>query len=202
MDPKTAVTKACGTSKCAVTTCSKDHMQAKLSSAVQENCRWLSMHATRLVCCAQIKAFIHQYVLQALLCLQANAEDKTLQASASIVNCCTPQLHARSSHVLATHSMCEGLLAGRVTVHPIRDAGREESEGTFQVPSQGAPGNVTCLALSAHFLVLGTATGMLLYYQCHDKALLNEFRHQDGAITKVFPQPYGTRYHILTELSL
>jgi hypothetical protein len=83
--------------------------------------------------------------------------------------------------------------AGRVTVHPIEDSGREESEATFQVPSPGAPGNVTCMALSAHFLIAGTAAGMLLYYQCQDKALLNEFRHTGGAIVKVFPQPYGTR---------
>lgn len=83
--------------------------------------------------------------------------------------------------------------AGRVTVHPIEDSGREESEATFQVPSPAAPGNVTCMALSAHFLIAGTAAGMLLYYQCQDKALLNEFKHTGGAIVKVFPQPYGTR---------
>ncbi|KAL0053124.1 hypothetical protein WJX82_001225 [Trebouxia sp. C0006] len=85
------------------------------------------------------------------------------------------------------------IFEGRVTVHPIEDSGREESEATFQVPSPGAPGNVTCMALSAHFLIAGTAAGMLLYYQCQDKALLNEFRHTGGAIVKVFPQPYGTR---------
>ena len=84
-------------------------------------------------------------------------------------------------------------LAGRVTVHPIEDSGREESEATFQVPSPGTPGNVTCMALSAHFLIAGTAAGMLLFYQCQDKALLNEFKHTGGAIVKVFPQPYGTR---------
>ena len=79
-------------------------------------------------------------------------------------------------------------------MHPIQDSGREESEATFQVPSPGAPGNVTCMALSAHFLIAGTAAGMLLYYQCQDKALLNEFKHEGGAIVKVFPQPHGTRY--------
>ena len=79
-------------------------------------------------------------------------------------------------------------------MHPLQDSGREESEATFQVPSPGAPGNVTCMALSAHFLIAGTAAGMLLYYQCQDKALLNEFKHEGGAIVKVFPQPYGTRY--------
>ncbi|KAL3146551.1 hypothetical protein ABBQ32_000794 [Trebouxia sp. C0010 RCD-2024] len=85
------------------------------------------------------------------------------------------------------------MFEGRVTVHPIQDAGKEESEGTFQVPSPGAPGSVTCLALSAHFLIVGTSTGALLYYQCHDKTLLNDFRHTGGAITKIVPQPYGTR---------
>jgi len=83
--------------------------------------------------------------------------------------------------------------AGRVTVHPIEDSGREESEATFQVPSPGGPGNVTCMALSAHFLIAGTAAGMLLYYQCQGKALLNEFKHTGGAVVKLFPQPYGTR---------
>ena len=81
-------------------------------------------------------------------------------------------------------------------MHPIEDSGREESEATFQVPSPGAPGNVTCMALSAHFLIAGTAAGMLLYYQCQDKTLLNEFKHEGGAIVKMFPQPYGTRYAV------
>ncbi|KAL0039283.1 hypothetical protein WJX79_001413 [Trebouxia sp. C0005] len=85
------------------------------------------------------------------------------------------------------------IFEGRVTVHPIEDSGREESEATFQVPFPGTPGNVTCMALSAHFLIAGTAAGMLLYYHCQDKALLNEFKHTGGAIVKVFPQPYGTR---------
>ncbi len=90
--------------------------------------------------------------------------------------------------------MAAGCTAGRVTVHPIEDSGREESQGTFQVPSPGAPANITCMALSAHFLIAGTAAGMLLCYQCQDKTLLNEFRHLGGAIVQVFPQPYGTRY--------
>lgn len=85
------------------------------------------------------------------------------------------------------------MYAGRVTVHPIHDSGKEESEGTFQVPSPGAPGNITCLALSAHFLFVGTAASSLLYYQCHDKTLLNEFKHMGGAITKIIPQPHGAR---------
>lgn len=83
--------------------------------------------------------------------------------------------------------------AGRVTVHPIHDSGKEESEGTFQVPFPGAPGNVKCLALSAHFLIVGTSASTLQYYQCHDKTLLNEFKHMGGAINKVIPQPCGTR---------
>ena len=82
---------------------------------------------------------------------------------------------------------------GRVTVHPIEDAGREESEATFQVPQAGAPANITCMALSAHFLIAGTEDSKLLFYQCHNKALLNEFRHNGGAIIKLYPQLYGTR---------
>lgn len=95
--------------------------------------------------------------------------------------------------MLTSFVVCLRGRAGRVTVHPIEDSGREESEATFQVPSPGARGNVTCMALSAHFLIAGTAAGMLLYYHCQDKALLNEYKHTGGAIVKVFPQPYGTR---------
>lgn len=91
------------------------------------------------------------------------------------------------------HGQLLYLHAGRITVHPIVDSGKEESQATFQVPPPGAPANVSCMALSAHFLIAGTTGGMLLYYQCQDKTLLNEFRHLGGAIVKMFPQPYGTR---------
>ena len=108
-----------------------------------------------------------------------NTEQRVFLPSTSLVLLCIH--HEEDAH------------AGRVTVHPIHDSGKEESEGTFQVPFPGAPGNVTCLALSAHFLIVGTSASTLQYYQCHDKTLLNEFKHMGGAIIKVVPQLYGTR---------
>lgn len=87
----------------------------------------------------------------------------------------------------------DGVIAGRVTVHPIADSGKEESQATFQVPAVGTAGDVICMALSIHFLVLGTANGTILYYHCQEKALLNKFKHADGPILQIFPQPSGTR---------
>ena len=84
-------------------------------------------------------------------------------------------------------------------MHPILDSGREESQATFQVPAIGSAGDVTCMALSAHFLILGTATGVIQYYHCQEKALLNKFKHNGGSIVQVFPQPSGTRYIICAE---
>lgn len=84
-------------------------------------------------------------------------------------------------------------------MHPILDSGREESQATFQVPAIGSTGDVTCMALSAHFLVLGTATGVIQYYHCQEKALLNKFKHNGGSIVQVLPQPSGTRCAVDTE---
>lgn len=78
-------------------------------------------------------------------------------------------------------------------MHPILDAGKEESPATFLVPAVGTAGDITCMALNAHFLVLGTASGMILYYLCQEKALLNKFKHAGGSILQVYPQPSGTR---------
>ena len=105
----------------------------------------------------------------------------------------TPLHDGRSSEEVHCKHPCIAAAAGRITVHPIEDSGREESEGTFQVPSPGAPANITCMALTAHFLIAATADHKLLYYQCERKALLSEFRHAGGAVTKLFPQLYGTR---------
>lgn len=78
-------------------------------------------------------------------------------------------------------------------MHPILDSGKEDSQATFQVPAVGTAGDVTCMALSMHFLVVGTASGMIQYYHCQEKAVLNKFKHSGGAILQVFPQPSGTR---------
>lgn len=80
---------------------------------------------------------------------------------------------------------------GRVNVHPIEAAQTVEP---FSVPAPGTPSDVTCMALSAHFLVCGTQRGMVMYFQPETRALLNEFKHEEPGIRRVFPQPVGTRY--------
>ena len=80
--------------------------------------------------------------------------------------------------------------AGRVNVHPI-EAG--ENAEPFSLPTPGTPSDVTCMALSAHFLVCGTQRGMVMYFQPETRALLNEFKHEEPGIRRVFPQPVGTR---------
>ena len=82
------------------------------------------------------------------------------------------------------------MLAGRVNVHPIEAA---EIAEPFSLPAPGTPSDVTCMALSAHFLVCGTQRGMVMYFQPETRALLNEFKHEEPGIRRVFPQPVGTR---------
>ena len=63
---------------------------------------------------------------------------------------------------------------------------------TLTLPPPGAPADVACAALSAHFLVAGTASGGLWYFRCAERAPVAEARHAAG-VTRVWPQPAGVR---------
>lgn len=52
------------------------------------------------------------------------------------------------------------------------------------------------MALSVHFLIVGTASGIIQYWQCQEKALLSKYKHTGGGVLQVFPQPSGTRFAV------
>ena len=85
---------------------------------------------------------------------------------------------------------------GSVTVHEIEpSSGDKECE--WQVPGKGHQGvadaAVTAMGLTSHFLVTGTSRGTITYYILADGSVVNEFRHDDAGIARLFPQPEGTR---------
>ncbi|KAK9830069.1 hypothetical protein WJX72_009571 [[Myrmecia] bisecta] len=87
------------------------------------------------------------------------------------------------------------LSEGRMTVHLIELHLNAESAAShsFQLPKQGEPADITCMALNAHFLIYGTRKGHIVYYRCEEQAPVNEFRHSAGPIRQLFPQLNGTR---------
>lgn len=68
-----------------------------------------------------------------------------------------------------------------------------DANPTLTLPPPGAPVDVACAALSAHFLVAGTATGGLWYFRCAERAPVAEARHAQG-VRRVWPQPAGVRH--------
>mmetsp|Transcript_37661 Transcript_37661/g.118764 ORF Transcript_37661/g.118764 Transcript_37661/m.118764 type:complete len:1376 (+) Transcript_37661:207-4334(+) len=85
------------------------------------------------------------------------------------------------------------LSEGRVHIHVI-EAGEDPSEHEdLLLPDKGHPNDVTCMSLTRHFVVYGTARGSLSYFYLEDRASVNEFRHDDGAIKRVWVSPLGTR---------
>ena len=63
---------------------------------------------------------------------------------------------------------------------------------TLTLPPPGAPADVACVALSANFLVAGTASGGLWYFRCAERVPVAEARHA-GGVWRVWPQPAGVR---------
>ena len=49
------------------------------------------------------------------------------------------------------------------------------------------------MGMTPHFLVTGSSRGNIVYTMLEDQSVVNEFRHDDAGITRVFPQPEGTR---------
>eukprot|EP00976_Prorocentrum_cordatum_P000852 17417-Prorocentrum_minimum.AAC.1 len=60
---------------------------------------------------------------------------------------------------------------------------------------QGPTMDLTCIAMTQSFLIFGSKRGIIHYYYLGDdgRALVNEYRHPDGEIKKLFPNLLGTR---------
>ncbi|PNW73788.1 hypothetical protein CHLRE_13g572700v5 [Chlamydomonas reinhardtii] len=86
------------------------------------------------------------------------------------------------------------LTGGHVVVHPISvEAGHAPDELDVVIPGPGQPANITCVALTPTFVITGSRTGTLSYYLSPDVTPVNEFRHDDGGIVRLFPQATGAR---------
>ena len=59
-------------------------------------------------------------------------------------------------------------------------------------PPDGEPRDITCVALTAEFLVYATARGTLTYYYLQDGAIVSEYRHE-APIRAIFTNELGTR---------
>ena len=84
------------------------------------------------------------------------------------------------------------LSAGRVSLDPL--LGPEQGNGARarDLPEDKQQRDVTCLALTADFLVYGTKRGTITYVHLPDLAQVSEFRY-DAPIAAVFPNATGTR---------
>ena len=63
----------------------------------------------------------------------------------------------------------------------------------MMLPPQGQAPNITCLAVTRHFIVTSSKLGVIAYYLAKDCSPVNEFRHEEGAVVRIFPQPEGSR---------
>lgn len=98
------------------------------------------------------------------------------------------------STIRLNDSQAAVLTGGHVVVHPIAvEQGRAPDEQDVVVPGPGQPANITCLALTPTFVITGSRTGTLSYYLTPDVAPVNEYRHDEGGIVRLFPQPSGAR---------
>jgi WD repeat-containing protein 19 len=58
---------------------------------------------------------------------------------------------------------------------------------------QGPVNDLTCVAMTPAFLIFGSKRGTITYFFLEGRATVNEYRHQDGEIKKLFPNTIGTR---------
>ena len=95
----------------------------------------------------------------------------------------------------ATHAAV--LLEGKVVVHPIEVkkamGGRSADDLDMILPPQGQIQTLTSLSISKHFIVTSSKQGIISYYLAEDCSPVNEYRHEEGAVTRTFPQPDGAR---------
>ena len=78
-----------------------------------------------------------------------------------------------------------------VTIHELEPEDDDHSE--WSVPAKGQQSDIATMALTYHFLITGTSRGNIAYYLVEDRNVVNEFRHDDGGIVRLFPQQDGTR---------
>lgn len=96
----------------------------------------------------------------------------------------------------ATHAAV--LLEGRVIVHPIEEGHGDDDEMVLPPPTASNQ-TITCVALTDHFIVTGSKQGIICYYLAQDMSLVNEYRHEEGGISRIFPQPSGSRLVFLDD---
>jgi hypothetical protein len=76
----------------------------------------------------------------------------------------------------ATHAAL--LLDGRLLVHPIvPPPGQSPDELDASLPPPGVRDPIACAALSQHFAVTGSSSGLLCYYLAQGLAPVNEYKH-------------------------
>ncbi|KAG1674427.1 hypothetical protein FOA52_012954 [Chlamydomonas sp. UWO 241] len=86
------------------------------------------------------------------------------------------------------------LIDERVLVHPIEiPAGRAPDEFDAWLPPPGQQQSVTSIAVTDKFVITSSRESVIAYYLAEDCSPVNEFRHEDGAVTRIWPQPAGSR---------
>ncbi|MEW5304579.1 MAG: hypothetical protein WDW36_007181 [Sanguina aurantia] len=86
------------------------------------------------------------------------------------------------------------LTGGLVVVHPIQvPAGKSMDEFDVVIPKPGQTANLTCVTITSDFIITGSKTGVVAYFACPDVTPVNEYRHEEGGITRLFVQPEGSR---------
>jgi len=99
------------------------------------------------------------------------------------------------SHVALNEATAALLIEGRVLVHPIEGpgGGRPDDEADVWLPPPGQAQSITGVAVTENFIVTSSREGVIAYYLADDCSPVNEYRHDGGAISRIFPQPAGSR---------
>ncbi|GMH41872.1 hypothetical protein BSKO_09782 [Bryopsis sp. KO-2023] len=96
---------------------------------------------------------------------------------------------------IKVNSTCVALMMeGRVLVQQLEGMGSDPNDSdNFDVLPSSQSSNISCFALTEHFVILGSKNGVITYYVSTGLAAVNEYRHDGGGIQKLFPQPDGTQ---------
>ena len=105
---------------------------------------------------------------------------------------CAGQIHIHCLPAAAGAAADAGLHPAPQAGQSVGAAQHPDPNPTLTLPPPGAPADVACAALSARFLVAGTASGGLWYFRCAERVPVAEARHAAG-VTCVWPQPAGVR---------
>jgi len=92
----------------------------------------------------------------------------------------------------ATHAAV--LIEDKVLVHPIEVApGAAVDDFDKLLPPPGQVQTLTCLMVTDTFIITGSEQGTISYYLAEDVSPVNEYRHEGGALLRMYPQPSGAR---------